>query len=84
MGHRKDCQNRHDHSLETLEEHFLVVPLVFRFNHFWGENSISEYFSTSIKVSWPNLVSLDGNVVATATAGNFKKPPNEIMLFNQQ
>jgi hypothetical protein len=25
----------HDHSLEGLEGHFLMAPLVFRFNHFW-------------------------------------------------
>jgi hypothetical protein len=29
----------------ALEEHFLMVPLVFRFNHFWGKNAFSEFFS---------------------------------------
>jgi hypothetical protein len=29
----------------ALEEHFLMVPLVFRFNHFWREKALSEFFS---------------------------------------
>jgi hypothetical protein len=27
---------------KALEEHFLMVPLVFRFNHFQGENAFSK------------------------------------------
>jgi hypothetical protein len=30
---------------KAIEEHFLMVPLVFRFNHFWEENAFSEFFS---------------------------------------
>jgi hypothetical protein len=28
-----------------LEGHFLMVPLVFQFNHFRGKDSFSEFFS---------------------------------------
>jgi hypothetical protein len=30
---------------KAIEEHFLTVPLVFRFNHFRRENAFSEFFS---------------------------------------
>jgi hypothetical protein len=30
---------------EALEEHFLMVPLFFRFIHFWGNNLFSELFA---------------------------------------
>jgi hypothetical protein len=30
---------------KALEEHFLMVPLVFRFYHFRGKNAFSEFFS---------------------------------------
>jgi hypothetical protein len=33
------------HSLESSWEHFLMVPLVFRFNHYWGRNAFSEFFA---------------------------------------
>jgi hypothetical protein len=34
---------------KALEEHFLMVLLVFRFKHFFGENAFFEFFSkTSI------------------------------------
>jgi hypothetical protein len=33
---------------KALEEHFLMVPLVFRFNHFRGENAFSELFSKNL------------------------------------
>jgi hypothetical protein len=29
---------------KALEEHFLIEPLVFHFNHFW-KNAFSEFFS---------------------------------------
>jgi hypothetical protein len=29
---------------KALEKHFLMVPLVFRFNHFWKNNHFSEFF----------------------------------------
>jgi hypothetical protein len=34
---------------KALEEHFLMVPLVFWFNHFRGKKAFSEFFS---KVLW--------------------------------
>jgi hypothetical protein len=35
-----------------LEEHFLMVhvPLVLRFNHFWGEIPFSEFFSQKTSI----------------------------------
>jgi hypothetical protein len=30
---------------KALEEHFLMVPLVFRFNNFQVKNAFSEFFS---------------------------------------
>jgi hypothetical protein len=30
---------------KALEQHFLVAPLVFRFNHFQEKNAFSEFFS---------------------------------------
>jgi hypothetical protein len=30
---------------KALEEHFLMVPFVFRFTHFLGKNAFSEFFS---------------------------------------
>jgi hypothetical protein len=33
---------------KALEEHFLMVPLVFQFNHFWGENAFSDFFLSKI------------------------------------
>jgi hypothetical protein len=30
---------------KALDEHFLMVPVVFRSNHFWGENAFSDLFS---------------------------------------
>jgi hypothetical protein len=32
---------------KALEEYSLMVPLVFRFNHFWGENAFYDFFSLS-------------------------------------
>jgi hypothetical protein len=29
---------------KALREHFLMVPLAFRFNQFQGENAFSEFF----------------------------------------
>jgi hypothetical protein len=31
---------------KALEEHVLMVPVVFQFNHFLGENTFSELFSS--------------------------------------
>jgi hypothetical protein len=33
---------------KALEEHFLMVALIFRFNHFWGRNAFSEFFSENL------------------------------------
>jgi hypothetical protein len=34
------------HTLKSaLEEYFLMVPLIFGFNHFWGKNAFSGFFS---------------------------------------
>jgi hypothetical protein len=30
---------------KALEEHFLMLSSVFRFNHIWGEKAFSEFFS---------------------------------------
>jgi hypothetical protein len=30
---------------KALEEHFMMVPFIFRFNHFLGKNTFSEFFS---------------------------------------
>jgi hypothetical protein len=30
---------------KALEEHFLMVPLIFRFTHLRGKNAFSEFFS---------------------------------------
>jgi RNAse (barnase) inhibitor barstar len=34
---------------KALEEHFLMVPLDFRFNHFQEKNAFSEFFSKHIR-----------------------------------
>jgi hypothetical protein len=39
-----------------VEEHFLMVPLVFRFIRFWGEKAFSEFFSNNLspkRVNFP-------------------------------
>jgi hypothetical protein len=33
----------------ALEEHFLMVPLVWQFNHFRGTNAFSEFFSKNLR-----------------------------------
>jgi hypothetical protein len=33
---------------KALEEHFLMVPFVFHFNHFQGENVFSEFVSKNL------------------------------------
>jgi hypothetical protein len=30
---------------KALDEHFLMVPLVFRFNHYWGKTAFFKIFS---------------------------------------
>jgi hypothetical protein len=36
-----------------LEEHFLMVPLDFQFNHFWRQNQFSEFFSKLFQEVYP-------------------------------
>jgi hypothetical protein len=36
---------------KALEEHFLMVPLVFQFNHLRGERGFSEFFSKNLSPS---------------------------------
>jgi hypothetical protein len=40
---------------KDLEEHFLMVALVFRFNHFRGENAFSVFFLKNLSL---NIISL--------------------------
>jgi hypothetical protein len=35
---------------KALEEHFLMVPLIFRLD-LWGENALSEFFSKNFSVA---------------------------------
>jgi 23S rRNA maturation mini-RNase III len=37
---------------KAFEEHFLMVPLLFRFIHFWVGDAFYEFFSKKSLVSW--------------------------------
>jgi hypothetical protein len=43
---------------KALEEHFLMVPLLFRFSHFQGENPFSEFFSKNLSPERVKVVSV--------------------------
>jgi hypothetical protein len=42
---------------KAIDDHLLMVPSVFHFNHFWVKNAFSEFFSekTGLKQLKPNI-----------------------------
>jgi hypothetical protein len=45
---KKEDLKHTDIHWKALEEHFFMVPLDFRFNHFQGRNVFSEFFSVRL------------------------------------